>query len=300
MYFSCGRRPSSPASRTMKCVLCSSSSSIARTHWTTSAPSIARQHARDEVHALEHHRPALLERALDRGAHADEHVPRLLEEAGDDRILRLLRLAQAGGRLEARVVDRRHELLREERAHRLPDEVGRRDARDPEPVRASVATVDLPVPVAPPTRTITGRSSSWSSRKRRSRRTASEPSSSPSTSIASSSTRSSSTLCSPRSIRSWSMRFASSYARPSGTPTATSARAIRPFEYGWSGVPSGSGSEWRGWLIRVLRPERSARIASSSSPATTTSFSAKHDLARLAPRAASATTSIAAALISTR
>src|SRR5256885_1340050 len=33
---------------------------------------------------------------------------------------------------------------------------------------ASVATVDLPVPVAPPTRTITGRSRSCSSRRRRS------------------------------------------------------------------------------------------------------------------------------------
>ncbi len=85
--------------------------------------------------ALEHHRPALLERTLDRRADADEHVPRLLEEAGDDRIVGLLGLAQSGRRLEARVVDRRHELLGEERAHRLPDEVGRRDPRDPEPVR---------------------------------------------------------------------------------------------------------------------------------------------------------------------
>ena len=38
-------------------------------------------------------------------------------------------------RLEARVVDGRHELLREERAHRLADEVGRRDACDAEAVR---------------------------------------------------------------------------------------------------------------------------------------------------------------------
>ena len=36
---------------------------------------------------------------------------------------------------EARVVDRRHEAAREERAHRLADEVGRGDARDPETVR---------------------------------------------------------------------------------------------------------------------------------------------------------------------
>ena len=37
--------------------------------------------------------------------------------------------------LEARVVHRRHERRREERAHRLADEVGRGDARDAEPVR---------------------------------------------------------------------------------------------------------------------------------------------------------------------
>src|SRR5882762_3792901 len=37
--------------------------------------------------------------------------------------------------LEARAMARRHELGREERAQRLPDEVGRRDARDPETVR---------------------------------------------------------------------------------------------------------------------------------------------------------------------
>jgi hypothetical protein len=53
---------------------------------------------------------------------------------------------------------------------------------------ASVATVDLPVPVAPPTSTMIGKSSSCSSRKRRKRRTASEPSASPRTSTASSST----------------------------------------------------------------------------------------------------------------
>jgi hypothetical protein len=32
------------------------------------------------------------------------------------------------------VVDRRHELAREEGPHRLPDEIGRGDARDPQPV----------------------------------------------------------------------------------------------------------------------------------------------------------------------
>src|SRR6266540_856072 len=43
-----------------------------------------RQHPRNEMHALEHHRPTLLERALDRRTHTDHDVPRLLEKAGDD------------------------------------------------------------------------------------------------------------------------------------------------------------------------------------------------------------------------
>ena len=81
--------------------------------------------------ALEHHRPALLERPLDDGADADEDVPRLVEEPRQRRVISLRR-GRAG--LEARVVDRRHELLREERAHRLADEVGGRDARDPQAV----------------------------------------------------------------------------------------------------------------------------------------------------------------------
>src|SRR5204862_6620125 len=40
-----------------------------------------RVHARDDVDSLEHHRPPLLERAVDRRANAREHVARLLEEA---------------------------------------------------------------------------------------------------------------------------------------------------------------------------------------------------------------------------
>src|SRR5205814_9498181 len=84
----------------------------------------------------QHHRPALLERALDRRVHTDEDVARLLEEPEQRRVARLLLfLGKSVARLEARVVDRRHELAREERAHRLADEVRRRDARDPEPVR---------------------------------------------------------------------------------------------------------------------------------------------------------------------
>jgi hypothetical protein len=89
-------------------------------------------HPRNEVNALEHHRPALLHHPVDRGAHADEHIAGLREEAVDDAILVVVVLRLA--RFEARVVDRRHEVLREERPHRLADEVGRGDPRDPEPV----------------------------------------------------------------------------------------------------------------------------------------------------------------------
>jgi len=38
------------------------------------------------VNALEHHRPALLERAVDRRLDADENVSRLLEEAVEERV----------------------------------------------------------------------------------------------------------------------------------------------------------------------------------------------------------------------
>ena len=86
---------------------------------------------RHEVDALEHERPALLERALGRGAHADVDVARLRHEAEVERVAGL---GERVSRLEARVVDRRHEVAREEGAHRLADEVGRRDARDPEAV----------------------------------------------------------------------------------------------------------------------------------------------------------------------
>ena len=123
----------------------------------------------------------------------------------------------------------------------------------------SVATVDLPVPVAPPTSRITGRSSSRSAANCRSRRIVPAPSASPSTATASSSSRASSSVDSPRSLRSLSIRRASSYARTAGTPTATSARAINPFEYGWSSVPSGRGSTCRGWVTFRLPPRADGR-----------------------------------------
>ena len=94
----------------------------------------ARDEPGDEVHALEDHRPAFGQRPVQRRVDADADVAALLDEADHRRVARHL-LVERLARLEARVVDRRHELRREERAHRLPDEVGRRDAVDPEPVR---------------------------------------------------------------------------------------------------------------------------------------------------------------------
>ena len=90
---------------------------------------------RDDVDALDGQRVALLQRPRDHRLDADEHVPRLLHET-EERGVGLLALVDPHrrARLEARVVDRRHELLREERAHRLADRVGRGDARDAEAV----------------------------------------------------------------------------------------------------------------------------------------------------------------------
>ena len=105
-------RPSEAMSRIQKCPACVSSFSIATTQSTTSAPSIiAREHAGDEVNALDHHRPALLERAVDRRLDADEDVARLLQEPVEQRVdLLLLRRRQRPPGVEARVVDRRQEL----------------------------------------------------------------------------------------------------------------------------------------------------------------------------------------------
>src|SRR3954447_22297366 len=82
--------------------------------------------------ALEHERPALLERPLRRGADTDEDVPRLLQKAVLERVVGV---RVDVPRLEARLVDRGHEGAGEERAHGLPHEVGRGDARDSEAVR---------------------------------------------------------------------------------------------------------------------------------------------------------------------
>ena len=116
-----------------KCCACAVSSEISSTHAVTSAFSTAVGSSPGTrcTPSSTSDQPSC-ERALERRAHADEHLPRLLEEAGDERVVGV---RHARARLEARVVDRRHELVREERAHRLADEVRRGDARDPEPVR---------------------------------------------------------------------------------------------------------------------------------------------------------------------
>ena len=87
-----------------------------------------------QVDAFEHDRPALGQRTTDRSIDADADMPRLLDEPGDGRVALHLADHRLAGR-EARAMDRRHELLGEERAHRLADEVGRRHAGDAQPVR---------------------------------------------------------------------------------------------------------------------------------------------------------------------
>ena len=164
---------------------------------------------------------------------------------------------------------------------------------------ASVAIVDLPVPVAPPTRSSSGSSSRWSASILRSRRTVRAASSSPMSSDASSPRRSRSSDIAPRSARSRSARRAMRYARSGSSPVTTSARAIRPFENGTSS-PSGSGRRWRRSLTSGIWP---CGVASRQGPARraqrTTSFAASTISAPFAI-AASATTSIAAAFSSTR
>ena len=121
-------------SRTEKWIRCTSSSSI-----STTTGRRARRRSRpaacpDEVDALEHHRPALVQCALDRRLDADADVPCLVDEAGDRRVaVTSSSTAAPASKLEWWIVGMNS--AREEGAHRLADEVGRRDARDPEPVR---------------------------------------------------------------------------------------------------------------------------------------------------------------------
>ena len=61
---------------------------------------LGRDHPRHEMHALEHHRPALLRGAFDRSAHADEHVAGLRQEAVRGRVLVVVVLRRAASKLE--------------------------------------------------------------------------------------------------------------------------------------------------------------------------------------------------------
>ena len=92
------------------------------------AVDLRRHEARHEMDAFDRHRPALVQGAVDRGLDSDEHAPRLLQEPG-------LHGPFGTAGLEARDVHRRHLRPREVRADGLADEVGRGDARDPQPVR---------------------------------------------------------------------------------------------------------------------------------------------------------------------
>ena len=185
------------------------------------------------------------QRALDRRLDADEHVARLVEEAEEPRVagLVLLRLRQREARLEARVVHRRHERRREERTHRLADEVGRRDARDPEPVRRLGRD-----------RRLAGSRGAADEQDDRhvellQRVQPAEPAHRAAALVLAE--HLGGELAEPVEVdavgaarrRSASARRASSYARVTLSPVAASARAIRPFDQGGpSSPPSGSGA----------------------------------------------------------
>ncbi len=93
-------------------------------------------HPGNEMDAFENGRPVLGRRAPQCRMHADENIPRLVEEPEKRCVARLLFLGSRESKpgLEARVVHGGHELLRKERAHRLTNEVRRGHTRDPEPV----------------------------------------------------------------------------------------------------------------------------------------------------------------------
>ena len=99
------------------------------------------------------------------------------------------------------------------------------------------------------------------------------------------------------------MRRASSYARSAGTPAAISARAIRPFEYGSVGA-----AERQRLGVARMRSRRHALLHRGVGEREQRVVEARrddlvvgeHDLGAALRRAASATTSIAAAFSSTR
>ena len=298
MYLSTGRRPSELASRTQKCAACISSSSIASTQWTTSAPSTLREHPGHEVHALEHERPALLERPLDQ-----RRARRSGRSGSARRTAEHVAELAASRHLEAGAVDRRHEVLGQERAHRLADEVGRADARDPEPIgdlgrdrrlagagRAADQQDERQVELAQRARSGAGGGAPARPRARRAPR------------CASSSSRSRSTGASPR--RRGRPRRAAR-ARTRGRParrSAISARAMRPFEYG---RPSAAERQRVGAAALRHRPEFSPDVPRPPDrdclvEAVGDDVVACEHERSAALAAASATTSIAAAFSSTR
>ena len=130
-YLSSARAPSEAMSRIQKWLACASSLSIASTHWTTSASAIGAgipgtrctpSSTVDQPSASERSIAALTPTSTFRV------WSRKPWRSGSTSSSSALRSDRPG--LEARVVDRRHELRAEERAQGLADEVGRCDARD--------------------------------------------------------------------------------------------------------------------------------------------------------------------------
>ena len=199
---------------------------------------------------------------------------RLLDETDDGRVARDL-LVERLPRLEARVVDRRHELG--EKKARIVCRMKSVDVTRVMPSRwaTSAATVDLPVPVAPPISTTIGTSSSWSSDSRRSRPTARSPSVSPSTSRASSSSRSRSTprLARPRRGRARCVAPAGTPGRPARRPRSAHAPSA-PSNTAARRRRAGAARTCAAAVITTATAGTSPSSAPSSRQRATTSFAA--------------------------
>ena len=83
-----------------------------------------RKHPGNEVDSFERERIALLHGTTQNRLDTHEDVSRLLQEAAENAIALIIVRRKGGARLEAREVDRRHELAGEERPHGLPHDVG--------------------------------------------------------------------------------------------------------------------------------------------------------------------------------
>ena len=211
----------------------------------------------------------------------------------------LLGLAQRLPGLEAREVDRGHEVAREERAHRLTDEVRGRHARDPEAVGElgrNAWTSRCP--------SLRRAGRSPAGRARRSAKYRRRPAHRGVEYFARAPRcRSRSATVSPRARRSSSTRRARSCARIVGNADRRERASHQPLRVRNTVAAERQRLVWRGWLVTRApalgrRLPRARAGARRGRPRPRRSRAARAGAPRSA--AASATTSIAAAFSSTR